>query len=69
MTKTAARKETYEIQVEVECPKKCGHGTEKVWTTVCPSNSVIPYRFTTKEKAIHMAEICYGSSFVPYRII
>ena len=55
--------EKFEIQVEI------GKDGKKIWTSIRPSGSVIPYRFTTRQKAIEMAEICYGGNFTPYRIV
>jgi hypothetical protein len=63
------RPEMFEIQVKIEVQKKCGCGTEKVWTSICPTGSSIPYRFTTRAEAEKMAAMCYGSTVAEYRIV
>ena len=59
----------YEIQVEIDFYDKDKEKTRKVWTSICPSYTCIPYRFITKNEAEKMARMCYGSIGTPYRVV
>ena len=49
----------WNIKVLVEESKQCGHGVNKVWRSVRPTNGQ-PYQYETKEEALRMANMCYG---------